>query len=91
MARRRALLELVDTGFDTVLESGRAASPGKLTPTERRVAELVGSGHSNHEVARLLFMSAKTVEWNLTKVYQELHVRSRAELAAKLSARRSTR
>jgi DNA-binding CsgD family transcriptional regulator len=64
---------------------GRSSSPDRLTPTERRVADLVGSGRSNEEVARLLFMSAKTIEWNLTKVYRKLHVRSRAELAAKLS------
>jgi DNA-binding CsgD family transcriptional regulator len=63
---------------------GRPSSPGRLTPTERRVAELVATGRSNEEVARLLFMSAKTVEWNLTKVYRKLYVRSRTELAAKL-------
>jgi DNA-binding CsgD family transcriptional regulator len=63
---------------------GRPSSPGRLTPTERRVAEMVATGRSNEEVARLLFMSAKTVEWNLTKVYRKLYVRSRTELAAKL-------
>jgi DNA-binding CsgD family transcriptional regulator len=44
-----------------------------------------GTGRSNQEVARLLFLSAKTVEWNLTKIYRKLHVRSRAELVTKLS------
>jgi DNA-binding CsgD family transcriptional regulator len=66
---------------------GRPSSPGRLTPTERRVADLVATGRSNEEVARLLFMTAKTVEWNLTKVYRKLYVRSRTELAAKLSTR----
>jgi len=59
----------------------------RITPTGRRVADLVATGRSNEEVARLLSMSAKTVEWNLTKVYRKLHVRSRAEVAAKLSTR----
>ena len=56
-----------------------------LTAREREVAELVAVGSSNHEVARALFMSAKTVEWNLSKVYRKIHVSSRTELAAKLA------
>jgi DNA-binding CsgD family transcriptional regulator len=64
---------------------GRPSRGNKLTETERRVAELVGSGRSNAEAARELFMSPKTVEWNLSKIYKKLHVRSRAELAVKLT------
>jgi len=52
---------------------------------ERRVAELVGSGRSNHETAAELFMSAKTVEANLTRIYRKLSVRSRTELANRLN------
>jgi DNA-binding CsgD family transcriptional regulator len=52
-----------------------------LTKTERRVAELVASGRSNQEVAGELFVSTKTVEANLTRVYRKLSVRSRTELA----------
>jgi DNA-binding CsgD family transcriptional regulator len=52
-----------------------------LTVTERRVAELVGAGHSNQEAAAELFMSVKTVEANLTRIYRKLSVRSRTELA----------
>jgi DNA-binding CsgD family transcriptional regulator len=37
------------------------------------------------EVANELFLSPKTVEWNLSKIYRKLNVRSRAELAAKLA------
>jgi len=55
-----------------------------LTAREREVAELVANGKSNHEVARTLLMSAKTVEWNLSKIYRKVHVSSRMELAAKL-------
>jgi DNA-binding CsgD family transcriptional regulator len=64
--------------------SGRA--PGdrdELTPTERRVAELVAEGRSNREVAQELFVTVRTVESNLTRVYAKLGVRSRAELAAR--------
>jgi ATP/maltotriose-dependent transcriptional regulator MalT len=63
---------------------GRPLRTGALTPTEQRIAELVAAGKSNHEVARALHVSPKTVEWNLSKVYRKLHVRSRTELAAKL-------
>ena len=66
----------------------RQARPGALTATEQRVAELAASGRSNHEIARSLFMSPKTVEWNLSKVYRKLRVHSRTELTAKLAARR---
>jgi DNA-binding NarL/FixJ family response regulator len=53
----------------------------QLTEKERRVAELVVRGRTNHEVAERLHLSHKTVEWTLTKVYKKLHVRSRTELA----------
>jgi len=65
--------------------SGRPTRSGALTATEERVAELVAAGHSNVEVARQLSMSPKTVEWNLSKIYKKLHVRSRTALAAKLA------
>jgi DNA-binding CsgD family transcriptional regulator len=65
-------------------EAGRVGlypTANALTATERRVAELVGSGHSNQETAAELFMSIKTVEANLTRIYRKLSVRSRTELA----------
>jgi DNA-binding CsgD family transcriptional regulator len=60
---------------------GRARSDG-LTPTEQRVADLVAEGRSNKEVAEALFVSVRTVEANLTRVYAKLGIRSRTELAA---------
>lgn len=60
----------------------RAAAPGRLTPTESAIARLVASGRTNHEVAAQLHLSARTVEWNLSKLYRKLGVRSRTELAA---------
>jgi ATP/maltotriose-dependent transcriptional regulator MalT len=60
---------------------GRRRSEGGLTATERQIAELVAQGHSNKEVAAALFVTVKTVEANLSRVYAKLGLRSRAELA----------
>jgi DNA-binding CsgD family transcriptional regulator len=51
-----------------------------LTASERRVAELVATGMTNRDVASALFISPKTVEGNLARVYRKLGIRSRAEL-----------
>ena len=72
------------------LEGGRDGrrAPGRLsglTETERRIVGLVVAGRTNDEVAQSLFLSPKTVEWSLTKVYRKLRVRSRTELAVKLA------
>jgi DNA-binding CsgD family transcriptional regulator len=64
---------------------GRRPQGTRLTPTEAQIASLVAQGRTNQQVADALFVSPKTVEWNLSKVYKKLHVRSRAELAAKLA------
>jgi DNA-binding CsgD family transcriptional regulator len=69
---------------------GRTSSPDELTPAEQRIAELVGQGRSNKEVAAELVVTVRTVESNLTRVYRKLGVRSRAELAHRLSARGPT-
>ena len=52
-----------------------------LTPTERRIAGLVAAGHSNPEIAATLYISVKTVEANLTRIYRKLGLRSRVDLA----------
>jgi DNA-binding CsgD family transcriptional regulator len=59
----------------------RSPSRDELTAGERQVAELVASGLSNREVAERAFLSIKTVEATLTRVYRKLGVRSRVELA----------
>jgi DNA-binding CsgD family transcriptional regulator len=63
----------------------RQSASGQLTATECRVAELTASGLTNREVATQLFMSPKTVEANLARVYRKLGVRSRAELGGQLA------
>ncbi|HET7667734.1 MAG TPA: AAA family ATPase [Mycobacterium sp.] len=51
-----------------------------LTPSERRVAELAANGMTNKDVAAALFISPKTVESNLGRIYRKLGINSRAEL-----------
>jgi DNA-binding CsgD family transcriptional regulator len=75
----RATAELARVG-------GRAPAAG-LTPTELQVAELIAAGRTYREVAAELFISPKTVQWNLSKVYRKLDIRSRAELPRRLDAR----
>jgi DNA-binding CsgD family transcriptional regulator len=57
-----------------------------LTRSEQRVAVLAAQGRRNDEIAGELGLRPKTVEWNLTRIYRKLAVRSRTELAALLAA-----
>ncbi len=67
---------------------GRHASAGELAPTERRTAELAAQGLTNREIAHALFVSVKTVDATLCRVYKKLAIRSRTELAWHLLAAR---
>lgn len=64
---------------------GRAPSRHELTPSERRIAELVATGSTNREVAATLFVTVHTIEAALTRIYAKLGVRSRTELANRLA------
>jgi len=64
--------------------AGRRPASGELTPTERRIAELVANGLTNQEVAERAFISVRSVESNLSKIYRKLGVRSRTELIRRL-------
>lgn len=55
-----------------------------LTDSELRVAERAAAGLSNKEIAATLYLSTKTVEMYLSKVYRKLAIRSRAQLAERL-------
>ncbi|MDT5388623.1 MAG: hypothetical protein QOE04_2264 [Mycobacterium sp.] len=57
-----------------------------LTPSEQRVAELVATGKTNRDVATELYISPKTVEANLARIYRKLDIRSRAELGRRMGA-----
>lgn len=63
----------------------RTAAPAQLTVSEERVARLVAQGMTNRDVAARLFISPKTVESNLARVYGKLGIRSRAELGGRLT------
>ena len=52
----------------------------ELSPSERRVAELAASGMTNRNIAAAMFISPKTVESNLARIYGKLGIHSRAEL-----------
>jgi DNA-binding CsgD family transcriptional regulator len=67
--------------------AARPAGTGTaLTPQEARVALAVADGLTNAEVAQMLFLSVKTVEFHLGRVYRKLDVRSRGGLARALAA-----
>jgi DNA-binding CsgD family transcriptional regulator len=69
--------------------SGRAATPGALTPAEARVATLVAEGKTNKEVAAALFLSDRTVEGHLSHVFGKLGIRHRSEVARALESRQT--
>jgi DNA-binding NarL/FixJ family response regulator len=60
---------------------------GELTVTELRIAQLAASGLTNREIATTAFVSQKTVEANLSRIYRKLGIRSRAELGLTLARR----
>ncbi|MFF3574272.1 LuxR C-terminal-related transcriptional regulator [Nocardia jiangxiensis] len=76
------------TRCDRELKAGgvRAQRAGRtgdqLTPQENAVATLVARGLPNREVAAELYITTKTVQYHLTRIYTKLGIRSRAELAA---------
>lgn len=82
-ARLGAALWLERARSERSRVGGRAASE-ELTPTERQVAVLIAAGRTYREAAAELFISPKTVQWNLSKVYSKLGIRSRAELPGRL-------
>ena len=64
-----------------------AAARESLTPRETQVALAVAEGASNEEVAAVLYVTPKTVEYHLTRVYRKLGLRSRAELVREFTQR----
>jgi DNA-binding CsgD family transcriptional regulator len=61
------------------------SGPESLTPAELRTARMAAQGLSNREIAQALFVSAKTVEWQLSHAYAKLQIRGRTQLPDALS------
>ena len=86
---REALQTFEDLGTRLWAERARSelarGMPGRrraegLTPSEHRVAELAAAGMNNKDIAAALFITPKTVEVNLSRIYRKLNVHSRVEL-----------
>ena len=79
----RARRELLATGQKARKRS--VETRDQLTPQEEQIARLARDGLSNPEIGAQLFLSARTVEWHLRKVYTKLGIGSRHELKAALA------
>jgi DNA-binding CsgD family transcriptional regulator len=81
----RARRELLASG-ETVRKRGVGTST-ELTPQEQHIARLARDGRTNHEIAAELFLSTRTVEWHLRKVFTKLGITSRRGLVDALPTR----
>jgi DNA-binding CsgD family transcriptional regulator/tetratricopeptide (TPR) repeat protein len=78
---RRELLAAGDTVRKRTVET-----VSELTAQEAHIAQLAADGHTNVEIGAQLFLSTRTVEWHLSKVYTKLGVGSRRELRRALAS-----
>jgi DNA-binding CsgD family transcriptional regulator/tetratricopeptide (TPR) repeat protein len=78
----RARTELLATGENVRRRSVQTRD--ELTTQERQIAQMAGNGLSNPEIGTRLFLSPRTVEWHLRKVFIKLGISSRKELRGAL-------
>jgi DNA-binding CsgD family transcriptional regulator len=76
----RARRELLATGETVRKRTAEASASDELTPQEQQIALLVRDGLTNPEVGARLFLSPRTVEWHLRKVFTKLSISSRKQL-----------
>jgi DNA-binding CsgD family transcriptional regulator len=81
----RARRELIAAGENVRRRSD--ITRDQLTPQEEQIAALARDGLSNPEIGAQLFLSARTVEWHLGKVFTKLDISSRRQLRAALPQR----
>ena len=74
----RTRRELLATGEK--VRKRRDETRGQLTPQEQQIARLAAEGHTNPEIGAQLFLSPRTVEWHLHKVFGKLDISSRRQL-----------
>jgi DNA-binding CsgD family transcriptional regulator len=84
----RARRELAATGEKLRRRTGPTSA--ELTPQEQQIAELARDRRTNPEIGAQLFLSARTVEWHLRKIFAKLEISSRRELDAALARRAAT-
>jgi DNA-binding CsgD family transcriptional regulator len=80
----RARHELLAAG--EIVRQQAAEPDSTLTAQEAHIARLAADGHTNSEIGAQLFLSARTVEWHLRKIFTKLGIGSRRELPTALSA-----
>jgi DNA-binding CsgD family transcriptional regulator len=83
----RARRELVATGEKVRKRNVDPASRDELTLQEAHIARLARDGRTNAEIGSQLFLSVRTVEWHLRKVFMKLGVSSRKDLTDALAGR----
>ncbi len=81
----RARSELLATGEQ--VRKREVDTYGQLTPQEEHIVRLARDGRTNPEIAAELFISTRTVEWHLRKVFAKLGITSRRDLHSALPAR----
>jgi DNA-binding CsgD family transcriptional regulator len=80
----RTRRELVATGDSVRMQD--VGPSDSLTGQESVIARLARDGHTNQEIAEQLFISPRTVEWHMSRIFDKLQIRSRRGLRAALRA-----